>query len=201
MLVLYFKLATIKLYLTLSHVNAGLVTHRMRTIEAMTWIPGLSRYKTLKLLAETYFNVSSKQVSADVAPSNIKSRNLFHNVETGLTMLLSSAILFQMLAMNHGRLVVPFSDWLTQRRVTSPSEVVRNFTIISLFHSDCLFMNLKQCLQAINCLVFTAIYNHLKPRLEIYGKSIGVPKGTPQCGDAILGVNMAAGKQWETFGV
>ena len=94
MLVLYFKLATIKLYLTLSHVNVGLVTHRMRTIEAMTWIPGLSRYKTLKSLAETYFNVSLKQVSADVAPSNIKSRNLFHNVETGLTMLLSSAILF-----------------------------------------------------------------------------------------------------------
>ena len=113
MLVLYFKLATIKLYLTLSHVNAGLVTHRMRTIEAMTWIPGLSRYKTLKLLAETYFNVSSKQVSADVAPSNIKSRNLFQNVETGLKMLLPSAILFWTLVMNHGRRVVPFSDWLT----------------------------------------------------------------------------------------
>ena len=41
MLVLYFKLATIKLYLPLSHVTVGLVTHRMRTIEAMTWIPGL----------------------------------------------------------------------------------------------------------------------------------------------------------------
>ena len=35
-LVLYFKHATIKLYLTLSHV--GLVTHRI--IEVMAWIPG-----------------------------------------------------------------------------------------------------------------------------------------------------------------
>ena len=96
----------------LSHV--GLVTHR--TIEAMTWIPGLSRYKTFKLLAETYFNGSATQASADVAPSNIKSRNLFENVENGLKsleMLLSFAILFWTLVMNHGRRVVPFSDWLT----------------------------------------------------------------------------------------
>ena len=106
MLVLYFKHATIKLYLTLSHV--GLVTHR--TIEAMICIPGLSCHKTFKLLAETYFNGSATQASADVAPSNIKSRNLIENVETGLKMLLSSAILFQTLAMHHGRRVVPFSD-------------------------------------------------------------------------------------------
>ena len=108
-LVLYFKHATIKLYLTLSHV--GLVAHR--TIEAMTWIPGLSRCNTFKLLAEIYFNGSAKQVSADVEPSNIKSRNLFENVETDLKMLLPSAILFWTLVMNDGRRVVPFSDWLT----------------------------------------------------------------------------------------
>ena len=47
-------------------------------------------------------------------------------------------------------------------------------------------------------LVFTTIYKHLKPRLQIYGKSIGVLMGTAQCGDAILGVNLAAGRQWET---
>ena len=76
-------------------------------------IPGLSRCNTFKLLAETYFNGSATQASADVAPSNIKSRNLYENVETGLKMLLSSAILFWTLAMNHGRRVVPFSDWLT----------------------------------------------------------------------------------------
>ena len=67
-LVLYFKHGTIKLYLTVSHV--GLVTHR--TKEAMTWILGLSRYKTFKLLAETYLNGSAKQVSADVAPKKSK---------------------------------------------------------------------------------------------------------------------------------
>ena len=50
-------------------------------------------------------------------------------------------------------------------------------------------------------LVLTTIYNHLKPRLEIYGESIGVLMATAQCGDAILGVNVAAGEQWETFGV
>ena len=88
---LYFKHATIKLYLT--HWHVGLVAHR--TIEAMTWMPGLSRHITFKPLAETYFNGFAKQVSADVALSNIKSRNLFENVETGLKMLLSSAILFK----------------------------------------------------------------------------------------------------------
>ena len=62
--------------------------------------------------------------------------------------------------MNHGRPVVPFSDWLTQRSVTGPSEVVRNSIIISLFYSGCLFMNLKRCLWAINCL---RIYCHLQP--------------------------------------
>ena len=77
MLVLYFKHATIKVYLNLSHV--GLVAHC--TIEAMAWIPGLSRHKTSKLLADTYFNDSAKQVSADVAPLNIKSRNLFQSVD------------------------------------------------------------------------------------------------------------------------
>lgn len=100
------------MYLTLSHV--GLVPHR--TIEAMTWIPGLSRCNTFKLLAETYFNGPAKKASADVAPSNIKSPNLFKNVETGLKslkILLSSAILFWTVAMNLGRRVVPFSDWLT----------------------------------------------------------------------------------------
>ena len=76
-------------------------------------IPGLSRCNTFKLLAETYFNGSVTQASADVAPSNIKSRNLYENVETVLKMLLSSAILFWTLAMNHGRCVVPFYDWLT----------------------------------------------------------------------------------------
>ena len=109
MLVLCFKHATIKLYLTLSHV--GLVTHR--TIKAMTWLPGLSRYKTFKLLAETYFNGSAQKASADVAPSNIKSRNLFENVEPGLKMLLSSASFFWTLVMNHSRRVVPFSVWFT----------------------------------------------------------------------------------------
>ena len=78
--------------------------------EAMTSIPGLSRRNTFKVLAETYFNGSATQASADVAPSNIKSRNLYENVETSLKMLLSSAILFQTLAMDHGRRVVPFSD-------------------------------------------------------------------------------------------
>ena len=72
-----------KLYLTLSHV--GLVAHR--TIKAMTWLSGLSRDKAFKLLTETYFNGSAKQVSADIASSNTKSRNLFENVETGLKML------------------------------------------------------------------------------------------------------------------
>ena len=75
-LVLYFKHATIKEYLTLSHF--GLVAHRI--LKVMTWIPGSSRHKTFKLLAETYFNGFTKQVSADVAPSNIKSRNLFQSV-------------------------------------------------------------------------------------------------------------------------
>ena len=56
-------------------------------------------------------------------------------------------------------------------------------------------MKLKRCLWGLIVLVFTTIYKHLKPRLEIYGKSIGVPKGTTQCGDAILGVNMADGEQ------
>ena len=60
-LVLHFKHATIKLYLTLSHV--GLVAHR--TLEVMTWIPGLSCHKTCKLLAETCFNGSAKQASAE----------------------------------------------------------------------------------------------------------------------------------------
>ena len=82
-LVLHFKHATIKLYRTLSHV--GLVAHR--TIEAKTWIQGISRHITFKLLPETYFNGSAKQVSADVASSNIKSRNLFENIDIGLKML------------------------------------------------------------------------------------------------------------------
>ena len=103
MLVLYFKHATIKLYLSLLHVGWSPIAR----------ITGLSRYKMFKLLAETYFNGSVTQASADVAPLNIKSRNLFENVETGIKMMLSSAILFWTLVMNHGRRVVPFSDWLT----------------------------------------------------------------------------------------
>ena len=46
-------------------------------------------------------NGAAKQVSAGLAPCNIKCLNLFRNVEIGLKM-------------NHGRLV-PVSDWLTQR--------------------------------------------------------------------------------------
>ena len=53
-------------------------------------------------------NGAPKQVSAGVAPCNIKRRNLFRNVEIGLKM-------------NHGRLG-PVSDWLTQRSVTRPSK-------------------------------------------------------------------------------
>ena len=44
-------------------------------------------------------------------------------------MLLSFAILF---AMNHGRRVVPFTDWLTWRIVTRPSEV---WVIIGKHHN------------------------------------------------------------------
>ena len=47
-------------------------------------------------------------------------------------------------------------------------------------------------------LVLTTIYNHLRPRLEIYGKSIGVPKVTTQCGDAI---STRGRKATETSGV
>ena len=57
---------------------------------------------------ETMCNGAPKQVSAGVAPCNIKRRNLFRNVEIGLKM-------------NHGRLG-PVSDWLTQRSVTRPSK-------------------------------------------------------------------------------
>ena len=53
-------------------------------------------------------NGATKEVSAGIAPCNIKCRNLFANVETGLKM-------------NHGRLI-PVSDWLTQRSVRRPSE-------------------------------------------------------------------------------
>ena len=61
-----------------------------------------------RFLAETYFNGSAKQVSADVASSNIKSRNLSDNVETGLKMLLSSAILFRTLVMSNVDVLLRF---------------------------------------------------------------------------------------------
>ena len=127
----------------------------------MTWIPGLSRYYAFKLLAETYFYDPTKQLSAGVPPCNIKSPNLFANVETNLEMLLSALvylsvstilcrgtlifviILLWTLAMNHGRHVVLFSDWLTQREVTIPSETVLNAIISSgtLWYCDCLFID------------------------------------------------------------
>ena len=53
-------------------------------------------------------NGAAKQISAAIAPFNMKCRNLFVNVETCLKM-------------NHGRLIT-VSDWLTQRRVTRASE-------------------------------------------------------------------------------
>lgn len=73
-------------------------------------------HRTIEAMTETYINGPAKKASADVAPPNIKSPNLFKNVETGLEslkILLSSAILFWTVAMNLGRRVVPFSDWLT----------------------------------------------------------------------------------------
>ena len=46
---------------------------------------------------------------------------MFGNVESGLEMLFlvctSSTILVWMLAMNQSQLVIPFSDWLTQRSI------------------------------------------------------------------------------------
>ena len=82
----------------------------------------LSRCYTLKVLAETYVQRPFANVSVGVATRNIKSRNLFRNVETGLEMSFSSAILLWTLAMNHCQLVVPFSDWLTKRSVNIQSE-------------------------------------------------------------------------------
>ena len=66
-------------------------------------------------------NDAAKNVSAGVASCNIKRRNLFGNVETGLEMLplvcTLSAILVWTLPVNHGCLLVTVSDWLTRRRV------------------------------------------------------------------------------------
>ena len=52
--------------------------------------------------------------------TDITSRNLFGNVETGLEMLFSSAPLLwtSTLAMIQSRVVFPFSDWFTQRSIT-----------------------------------------------------------------------------------
>ena len=81
-------------------------------------------------------NSSVKQVS--VSPCNIKSQNMFGNVESGLGNKRSqnmfgnvesglqmlflvctlSTILVWMLAMNQSQLVIVFSDWLTQRSIT-----------------------------------------------------------------------------------
>ena len=72
-----------------------------------------SRCYRLKLLPETFAcNDSAKEVSAGVAPCNVKGRNFFGNVKTGLKMLFSPANLFWTLAMNHGQLDVPFFDRL-----------------------------------------------------------------------------------------
>ena len=70
-------------------------------------------------------------------------------------------------------------------------------SVISLRYSDCLFMNLKRCLWAINCL---RIYCHLqtpKTTSRNLRKVSRSTKGTTQSGDAILGVNMAARKPWK----
>ena len=56
---------------------------------------------------------AAKQVSAGVGLCFIESQNWPGNVESGLEMLFSSATLLWMLVMNHGRLVVLFSDCLT----------------------------------------------------------------------------------------
>lgn len=63
------------------------------------------RSYTLKLLTELMRNGVAKQVSAGVTPINIKGRNLFENVKTGLETF-----------------VVRVSDWLTHRTETRPSE-------------------------------------------------------------------------------
>ena len=52
-----------------------------------------SRCYTLKLLLKLVCNGAAKQVSAGVAPCNIKCRNLFGNVKTGLKMLLRNQII------------------------------------------------------------------------------------------------------------
>ena len=68
-------------------------------------------------------NGPEKNVLAGVGRPNLKSRNLFGNVETGLEMLFSSAILLWTLVMNQSRVVVTFFDSLTQRSVTRPRPI------------------------------------------------------------------------------
>ena len=67
-------------------------------------------------------NGAAKQVSTGIAPCNIKCRNLFGNVETGLKMLSPDSrniSRYQFHALGRERAV---SDWLTQRSVTRPNE-------------------------------------------------------------------------------
>ena len=70
-------------------------------------------------LAETYVQRPCKKTFQQ-ALHRVTSRNLFGNVETGLEMLFSSAPLLwtSTLAMNQSRVVVPFSDWFTQRSIS-----------------------------------------------------------------------------------
>ena len=77
-------------------------------------------------------NGAAKQVSADIAPWNIKCQNLFGNVETGLKMLLPDSHKigrYQFHALGRERVV---SDWLTQHSVTRPNEC---YTVELLFFS------------------------------------------------------------------
>ena len=70
------------------------------------------------LLYNKVGNALKKQISAGIAPFNIKCHNLIRNVETCLKM-------------NHGRLI-SVSDWLTQCRVTRVSETsFTNETLVS----------------------------------------------------------------------
>ena len=101
-------------------------SHELERSTSKNWCYG--EFKTRASCCYTFLSWNlcttalQKNVSAGVAPCNIKSRNLFGNFETGLEMLFSSAPLLwtSTLAMSQSRVVVPFSDWFTQRSITGP---------------------------------------------------------------------------------
>ena len=74
-------------------------------------------------------NGAVKQVSAGVATCNIKGRDSFGNVETGLEMLFTWP--------------KPVSDWLTQRRVARPIETTVQCLLKLVSHHRCTQVSAK----------------------------------------------------------